>query len=33
MTTKNETKDEKLQIDEKLVDTSKPQQMPSIWYT
>ena len=30
MTTKNETKDEKLQIDDKLVDTSTPQQMPSI---
>ena len=33
MTTKNETKDEQLQIDDKLVDTSTPQQMPSIWYT
>ena len=33
MTTKNETKDEKLQIDDKLVDTSTPKQMPSIWYT
>ena len=33
MTTKNETRDEQLQIDDKLVDTSTPQQMPSIWYT
>ena len=33
MTTKNETKDEQLQIDDKLVDTSTPKQMPSIWYT
>jgi hypothetical protein len=33
MTTKNETKDEKLQIDDKLVETSTPKQMPSIWYT
>ena len=33
MTTKNETKEEKLQIDDKLVETSTPKQMPSIWYT
>ena len=33
MTTKNETKDEKSQIDDKLVETSTPKQMPSIWYT
>lgn len=33
MTTKNETQDEKLQIDDKLVETSTPKQMPSIWYT
>ena len=33
MITKNETKDEKLQIDDKLVETSTPKQMPSIWYT
>ena len=33
MTTKNETNDEKFQIDEKLVDSSTQQPMPSIWYT
>ena len=33
MTTKNETKNEQLQIDDKLVETSTPKQMPSIWYT
>ena len=33
MTTKNETKNEELQIDDKLVETSTPKQMPSIWYT
>ncbi len=33
MTTKNETNDEKLQIDDKLVDSSTQQPMPSIWYT
>ena len=33
MTTKNETKNEELQIDDQLVETSTPKQMPSIWYT
>jgi hypothetical protein len=33
MITKNETKNEELQIDDKLVETSTPKQMPSIWYT
>ena len=33
MTTKNETKNEELQFDEKMFDNSTPKQMPSIWYT
>lgn len=33
MTTKNETKNEELQLDEKMVDKSTPKQIPSIWYT
>jgi len=33
MTTKNETRNEELQLDNKLVETSTPKQMPSIWYT
>ena len=33
MTTKNETNDEKIKIDEKFVDSSTQEPMPSIWYT
>jgi len=33
MTTKNETRNEELQLDKKMVDNSTPKQMPSIWYT
>jgi hypothetical protein len=33
MTTKNETRNEELQLDEQKVDNCTPKQIPSIWYT
>ena len=33
MTTKNETNEEQMRIDDKLVDSSTQEPMPSIWYT
>ena len=33
MSTKNDVKDDKMKIDNKSVESSTQQQMPSIWYT
>lgn len=33
MSTKNEVKEEKVKIENKLVDSSSQKPMPSIWYT
>lgn len=30
---KNETKEEKRKIDQKMVESSTPKSLPSIWYT
>jgi hypothetical protein len=33
MSTRTEVKEEKMKVDNKLAESSNPQQLPSIWYT